>query len=150
MPIPQSNGRFAHLRRIRKVLALLAVLLVVGSVVVVWVDHSAPENPAPLAREKAPGNASSSAQADRAPSSFPAEPGKVANPDAPSVGTMTPTDSPQPDPFKEFLKAQGNTLPPQQRAETDRPPLQDPFKQALEESNRRREAAAVSPFATSK
>jgi hypothetical protein len=64
-------------------------------------------------------------------------------------GTTTHADSPQPDPFKEVMNAQGITLPPRQPVAADRQPLQDPFKQALEESNRQRAAAAISPFATS-
>jgi hypothetical protein len=119
------------------------------SLVAIWVFDRVPEDQVRVVREKASSNGSSSALNDRAPSSFPAGAGEVANPVPPSV-TTTPADSPQPDPFKAFLKAQGNTLPPQQPARTGLQPLEDPFKQALEESNRRRAAAAVSPFAESR
>jgi hypothetical protein len=120
-----------------------------ASVVAIWIFDGVPEEPVRLVREKTSGSGSSSALNDRAASSLPAGAGEAANPVPPSVTPTTATDSPQPDPFKQVLNAQRNTLPPQQPTSTGRP-LEDPFKQALEESNRRRAAAALSPFAESK
>src|SRR6185369_9901299 len=150
MSNPQCTGSFPQLRRSRTLLALLAVLILGLSVVAIMVYDGGSsqgngvlviQNPVPLATEKASENSRAGAPDAGA--------GNLSNPAAPSA-TTTPVDAPQTDPFKAALSAQGNTLPPPQPTATDRQPMEDPFKQALEQSNRRRAEAAVSPFAKSK
>jgi hypothetical protein len=47
------------------------------------------------------------------------------------------------------LEAQGNSRAPQESGQADPQARQDPFKAALDESNRQRAAAAAFPFGTS-
>jgi hypothetical protein len=87
---------------------------------------------------------------DRAPSA-PAGAGtestqsKIAAPSGRSVPAP-----PELEQFQRVLDARGNSPMPQQPVETDPQALQDPFKAALDESNRQRAAAAAFPFGTPK
>lgn len=157
MPIPQSARSFALLRRSGKRLAVLGVALLGLAAVTtggVWWSQGTGAIATAGANSiggEAPGGKGDGEPSDRAPSLIPAGPGKESetNPVARS-GTTTPPEPPQPDPFKRVLDAQGNTPLSKQPMPTDRQAPQDPFKQALEESNRQKAAAAVSPFGTSK
>jgi hypothetical protein len=65
------------------------------------------------------------------------------------AGTSVPS-RPEADPLSKMPDAQRESAMPQQPVQTDAQAMQDPFKPVLDESNRQRAAAAVSPFGSGK
>jgi hypothetical protein len=113
-----------------------------------WLDDMGPHNgdvSKPRAVDQAAGAAGESKGS--VPSAGPSAPAQAASASAASDAAMR-TASPQPDPFKNFLDTHGTDAAPGQSAQENHLAPSDPFKAALEESEKRTAAASASPFGT--
>jgi hypothetical protein len=131
------------------VLVLGAVLLGLAAAWF-WLDDIGPHNSdvsKPRAVNQAAGAAGESKGSvpSAGPSALAEAPTQAASVATASDASMR-TTSPQPDPFKNFLDTHGTDAAPGQSAQENHLAPSDPFKAALEESEKQRAAARASPF----